>query len=118
MLDIKDVLEKHALWLQNKGGKCANLGRANLSYANLHGADLSGANLSGANLDYSCWPLWCGSLNVKSDEAIVGQLMFHAFELAKSSGVGIKSLDDVRMLIDKSSPITKHELKNPLEVPE
>lgn len=29
------------------------------------GVNLSGADLSGANLDFACWPLWCGSNNVK-----------------------------------------------------
>lgn len=115
---LKEVLENHALWLENKGGECANLHGANLRNANLSNANLHGANLIGVDLDYSCWPLWCGSTAVKADATIVGQLMFHAFELAKSSGVEIKSLDDVRMLIDKGSPIKKHKLKNPLEVPE
>jgi len=55
----------------------ANLSGANLSGANLSGADLSGANLSGANLDFSCWPLWCGSKEVKVDMKIVYQLIAH-----------------------------------------
>lgn len=80
---------------------------AELSGANLHGADLYGvdlgrtdfrgadlrevdlrgvdlrltylcyANLRGADLDYSCWPLWCGSLDVKVDARIARQLAYH-----------------------------------------
>ena len=88
--------------------KCANLEYANLEYANLKGANLEyanltsanltgaylrGANLTGAylrganladanladtNLDYSCWPLWCGSLrNVRIDKRIFAQLAYH-----------------------------------------
>ena len=70
----------------------AYLGGADLGGANLHGADLGGANLCGANLrraslceanlhgadlDYSCWPLWCGSLDVKVDARIARQLAYH-----------------------------------------
>ena len=78
--------------------KCANLEYANLEYANLKGANLEYANLTSANLtgaylrganladanladtnlDYSCWPLWCGSLrNVRIDKRIFAQLAYH-----------------------------------------
>jgi hypothetical protein len=86
----------------------ANLRGADLREANLTGAELHGADLCGANLDFSCWPLWCGSLSVKADEALVGQLLFHAYALAKSSGVDIKTIAKQKKLINKSSPITKH----------
>jgi len=49
----------------------------NLTYANLTYADLTGANLTGANLDFSSWPLWCGSLDVKVDAKIARQLAYH-----------------------------------------
>jgi uncharacterized protein YjbI with pentapeptide repeats len=55
----------------------AYLSGADLSGAYLRGADLRGANLSGASLDYSCWPLWCGSNNVKVDAKIAAQLAAH-----------------------------------------
>lgn len=45
--------------------------------ANLRGADLKGADLKGANLDFSCWPLWCGSLKVKTDKRLAVQLAYH-----------------------------------------
>ena len=41
-------------------------------------ADLRDANLRGANLDYSCWPLWCGSLFPIIDKRIACQLLYHA----------------------------------------
>ena len=43
-----------------------------LSYANL-----SYANLRGADLDYSCYPLWCGSLHLKADKRLACQLAYH-----------------------------------------
>ena len=60
----------------------ADLRRADLSNANLSKADLSNANLSkadlrGANLDYSCYPLWCGSLHLKADKRLACQLAYH-----------------------------------------
>jgi uncharacterized protein YjbI with pentapeptide repeats len=63
--------------LQGANLQRANLRGANLQWANLQGADLQGADLQGANLDFSCWPLWCGSKNVKVDIKIVYQLIAH-----------------------------------------
>ena len=70
----------------------ADLGYANLTRANLRGADLRGAdlryanlgyanlgyaNLRGANLDYSCFPLWCGSLLANFDDRQLKQIAYH-----------------------------------------
>ena len=95
---LNDILDEHEKWLNTEeGGKKANLCEADLCGANLcmadlrgadlrqatlywadlYGAKLYGANLCGADLDYSCWPLWCGSLNVKVDARIARQLAYH-----------------------------------------
>ena len=50
---------------------------ADLTGADLTDANLRGADLTGANLDFSCWPLWCGSLGVKVDKRIACQLAYH-----------------------------------------
>ena len=55
----------------------ANLRDANLWGADLRGADLRDADLSGADLDYSCCPLWCGSLHFKADKRLACQLAYH-----------------------------------------
>jgi len=55
----------------------ANLERAGLRGANLRGADLERADLREANLDFSCWPLWCGSLSPKVDKRLAVQLAYH-----------------------------------------
>lgn len=68
------------LKLLEKGCKAIldyDLRGANLSDADLRGADLRGANLRGANLDYSCYPLWCGSLHLKADKRLACQLAYH-----------------------------------------
>lgn len=54
-----------------------NLRGADLRGANLRGAGLRGADLRGADLDYSCYPLWCGSLHFKADKRLACQLAYH-----------------------------------------
>ena len=101
--ELAQVLEQHRKWLYKESdGTRADLSRANLRYADLSGADLSRAklryanlryanlsradlsradlnraDLSGADIDYSCWPLWCGSKDVKVDARIATQLAAH-----------------------------------------
>lgn len=79
--ELDKILELHKMWLWGD----ANGKRANLSGANLSGANLRGANLSGAGLDFSCWPLWCGSLHVKIDDRIAHQLIYHVCSAVVSS---------------------------------
>ena len=56
--ELNKILELHEKWLNDEpDGKRANLGDA--------------------DLDYSCWPLWCGSLNAKIDTRIATQLLYH-----------------------------------------
>ena len=47
---LKEILEQHKLWVDGKGGICADLTRADLTGADLTGANLLGANLLRANL--------------------------------------------------------------------
>ena len=64
-LQLKEILEQHKLWIDGKGGKCANLEYANLRGADLTGANLRGADLTGANLrgaDLTGADLSCASL--------------------------------------------------------
>ncbi len=104
--ELKVFLRKHKLWLENEeGGERADLRWANLSGANLSGADLSEANLSGAdlseanlsradlrgadlreaNLDYSCLPLWCGSLKANFDDKQLIQIAYHLVKAGLNS---------------------------------
>ena len=68
--------------LRNANLRNADLRDADLRNANLRDADLSGANLrdadlSGANLDYSCLPLWFGSLQEHFDDRQLKQIAYH-----------------------------------------
>lgn len=55
---LSKILELHKKWINNEPGG-------------------EQANLRGANLDYSCWPLWCGSLGVRVCKRIAAQLAYH-----------------------------------------
>ena len=55
----------------------ADLRGANLSEADLRGANLRGADLRGADLDFSCFPLWCGGLHIKTDVRLAAQVAYH-----------------------------------------
>ena len=62
-----------------------NLTRVDLWGANLTRADLSGADLGGANLDYSCVPLWCGSLSTHFDDRQIKQFLYHVVKCGLNS---------------------------------
>ena len=75
--------------VQNAVKSEADLREADLSGTDLSGADLRRVNLSWADLseadfDFSCWPLRCGSLNVKIDRRIFCQLLYHALRAGQS----------------------------------
>ena len=55
----------------------ANMRWANMRWANMRGADMQRADMRGADIDFSCWPLWCGSLDVIVDKRIAAQLAYH-----------------------------------------
>ena len=108
---LKEILDNHKMWLAGKeGGKRADLSganlrgadlrganlrgadlrgadlsRADLRDADLRGADLSGADLRGANLDFSCLPLWCGSLSAHFDDNQIIQIIYHAVKAGLNS---------------------------------
>ena len=63
----------------------ANLRGADLMGADLRGADLRGSDLIGANIDYSCLPLWCGSLSAKFDDKQIKQFIYHVVKAGLSS---------------------------------
>ena len=109
--ELERVLEAHKKWLVEENGgervdlrwadlrgadlRWADLRKANLSGANLSGADLNGADLSGADLDYSVWPLWCGSLDVKIDARIAAQLAYHFCRLECDDPEYIKARNSI-----------------------
>ena len=75
--ELRKVLAEHKKWLNGNGGRRAVLNHADMRHTDLSHTDLSHANLRGTNLDYSCWPLWCGSLNAHIDTRLAVQLLYH-----------------------------------------
>ena len=92
--ELKVFLRKHKLWLANdKAGE-----RADLSGADLREANLRRANLSGADLDYSCLPLWCGSLSANFDDKQIKQIAYH---LVKAGLNSKNTSDNVKKELEK-----------------
>lgn len=56
---LRKILDEHKRWIETNQ------------------REGSRADLRGADLDYSCWPLWCGSLGIKVDKKIAVQLAYH-----------------------------------------
>lgn len=67
----------HGANLDRANLRGADLDNANLHRANLRGATLSDANLHGVDLDFSCLPLWCGSLSAHFDDRQLKQIAYH-----------------------------------------
>lgn len=114
---LKEIIEKHKKWLnyEKDGEKAdlqgadlrnADLQGANLQSANLRSADLQGANLQGADLDFSCLPLWCGSLLANMDDRQVKQLLYHILSIVKHSN-NVSETIKAALLTDKNIKIAK-----------
>ena len=119
---LQEILEKHKKWLNDEeGGERADLYGANLRGANLHEADLYGANLYGANLreadlyganlrganlheadlDFSCLPLWCGSLSAQFDDRQLKQIAYHLVKAGlQSKNASDETKAELSKLID------------------
>ena len=74
----------------------ANLSGSNLSGANLSGSNLSYSNLSGADLDFSTFPLWCGSFDIKADMRLAAQLAYHFCRIDFGEGQGTQAARDAQ----------------------
>ena len=83
---IKEEYENGRRDFSGKNFSGLDLNGINLTWTNMRGTNLEGANLTGANIDYSCWPLWCGSLGVKVDKKIAVQLAYHLCSLDCDDG--------------------------------
>ena len=90
-MDLQKVLELHKKWLNDEpDGECAdlcgaNLRDADLRRADLRRADLRDADLRGADLDFSCLPLWCGSLTAHFDDKQLRQIAYHLVKAGLNS---------------------------------
>lgn len=79
----------------------ADLRGANLHRTNLVRANLNGADLQGANLDYSCLPLWCGSLSAHFDDRQLKQIAYHLVKAGlRSKNTSAETKAELRKIID------------------
>ena len=79
----------------------ADLTGADLRGANLTGADLTGANLRYADLDYSCLPLWYGSLEAHFDDRQLVQIAYHLIKAGlQSKNASEETKKELSKLID------------------
>ena len=121
--ELNKILDNHKLWLQTNGEqgeranleeanleeanlKEANLKWANLGRANLKWANLKWANLEGANLDFSCFPLWCGGLDVHIDDKQATQLLYHLVrnvQYSKNTSAEMKKLCMLKSIVKKAN---------------
>lgn len=113
------LLREHKLWLTGyKEGKRASLRGIDLTWADLRGADLReadltwtdlrGADLRGidlreadlreVDLDYSCLPLWCGSLFANFDDRQIKQIAYHLVRAGLNSD---NTSDNVKKELEK-----------------
>ena len=79
----------------------ADLRWADLRWADLRGADLRWADLRGADLDFSCLPLWCGSLRANFDSKQLKQIAYHLVKAGlQSKNATEEDKAELRKLID------------------
>ena len=124
--ELDYVISKHKEWINGDGGERVDLSNEDLRGADLSGADLSDANLSGvdlshadlrgaslryadlrganlrdANLDYSCLPLWCGSLEAHFDDRQLVQIAYHLVKAGlQSKNASEETKKELSKLID------------------
>lgn len=72
----------------------------------LRGANLRGANLRGADLDFSCIPLWCGSLLANMDDRQAKQLLYHTLSIVKNSDNVSQEIKD-KLLTEANIEVAK-----------
>ena len=100
--ELQEILDKHKKWLNDEdGGE-----RADLRGADLRGADLRRADLRRADLDYSCLPLWCGSLTANMDDRQVKQLLYHTLSIVKHSN-NVSAILKEQLLTEQNLRIAK-----------
>ena len=79
----------------------ADMRGADMRGANMRGADMRGADMRGANLDFSCLPLWCGSLSAHFDDRQIIQLIYHTVKSGlNSKNTGEEVKNELTKLID------------------
>ena len=94
--DLDQMIKDHQLWLNNDPkGKRLVLVNKDLRGSDLSGSNLIGSDLRGCDIDYACWPLWCGSFDVKVDKRIFTQLAYHLCKLDVDENEELKQYQEL-----------------------
>lgn len=119
--ELQEILENHKLWLETSFNKKKKGKRADLRDAYLNSVKLRGADLRGASLDFSCFPLWCGSLDVHIDDKQAIQLLYHLVrnvQYSKNTSEELKALLLQPLIIDKANQFHRVEECGKIELKE
>ena len=88
--ELQEILENHKHWLNRDCDGWESM-RANLREADLRGTDL----------DFSCLPLWCGSLHANFDSRQLKQIAYHLVKAGlQSKNATEEDKTELRKLID------------------
>lgn len=104
--ELQEILENHKLWLETSFNKKKKGKRA---------------DLRGASLDFSCFPLWCGSLDVHIDDKQAIQLLYHLVrnvQYSKNTSAELKALLLQPQIIDKANRFHRVEECGKIELKE
>jgi uncharacterized protein YjbI with pentapeptide repeats len=112
--ELKKIIDDHQHWInedcEDWQDLRANLREADLYGANLYGANLREANLYGADLDFSCLPLWCGSLEANFDSRQLKQIAYHLVKAGlQSSNATDADREELGKLIDYANQFHRAE---------
>lgn len=111
---LNERLQKHKLWLENEdGGE-----RLELVEYDLEGSNLSWSNLKGSNLDYSCLPLWCGSLSAHFDDKQLIQIAYHLVKSGlQSKNASEETKAELSKIVDFANKFHRADECGRIEVP-
>jgi hypothetical protein len=109
-----DLTKANLKWANLRGADLtgADLKWADLKWANLTKANLREADLKGADLDFSCLPLWCGSLKTNFDDRVATQILYHLLSIAINSTNVSQELKDILLttrLIEQANKFHRAE---------
>ena len=80
--ELKEILDAHKKWLAGE-------------------EDGRRADLSGADLDFSCLPLWCGSLTTHFDDRQLKQIAYHLLRAGlQSKNASMETKKELSKLVD------------------
>ena len=111
----KPFNREEVLELLQKGCKRAIL-NYDLSDADLSDADLRRADLSGADLDFTCYPLWCGGLHIKTDKRLACQLAYHLCSMQCDDEEYIKMRNSILGFANQFHRVSECGTLEPIEI--